>query len=190
MLYLARPAQEDISTWTPIAQPIAQRPGRFDIPPFTAAENRTFQLFLEGTAKSKVCPDAAIDWTIHRNGKPSTADSTKVLEPAFFSGESIACRLGEFDAQKGQQYAVVLNIQQIATQPALANPKLLIQTYPNAWLDAYVGKAFYRALATNASILLALLATLLLATSLIAPNTRHPSTRQNAAPPPRPSSHS
>jgi hypothetical protein len=163
LLYLSRPEPEDLKTWAPVSHPIPPAPGRVEIPPFTAAEDRTFQLFLYGKSDSKTCPESAIDWAILRNGKAEASGSSKA-DQLSFSDNAIACWIAEFNAQKGDRYGVSLNVHKVA----LTNAKLLVQTYPNVWLDAYYGKEFFRLFDTVASALLALAAvTLLLVVSLL-----------------------
>ena len=151
LIYFSRPAPEDLTTWTPVAHPLPSTPGRVDIPPFTAAEDRTFHLFLYGGSNDDKCPQSAIDWTILRNGAAVASGASKADKLGFYGGGT-ACWIAELKAQKGQQYAVSLNVHSIA----LTNARLLVQTYPNACLDAYHGKLFHRDLAAAAGALLAL----------------------------------
>ncbi len=163
LLYLSRPEPEDLRTWTPVAHPVPPTPGRVDIPPFTAAEDRTFHLFLYGGSNNDKCPQSDIDWTILRNGKPEATGTSKADKLGFLSGGT-ACWIAELKAQKGQEYAVSLNVHKVC----LTNAKLLVQTYPNAWLDAYYGKLFHRDLAATLSALLALAGvTILLAVPIL-----------------------
>ncbi len=151
LLYLSRPEPEDLRTWTPVAHPVPSTPGRVDIPPFTAAENRSFQLYLYGGSNNHTCPPSAIDWTILRNGNTEASGSSRA-DTLGFSDNATACWIAEFKAQKGQQYAVSLDVHKVG----LTNAKLLVQTYPNAWLDAHYGKHFFRLFGAVASALLAL----------------------------------
>jgi hypothetical protein len=163
LIYFSRPETEDLRTWAPVSHPIPPTPGRVEIPPFTAAEDRTFQLFLYGKSDSKTCPESAVDWTILRNGKAEAAGSSKADQRSF-SDNAIACWIAEFKARKGERYGVSLNVHKVN----LTSAKLLVQTYPNAWLDAYYGKEFFRLFNSVGSALLALAAvTLLLVVPLL-----------------------
>ena len=108
-------------------------------------------MFLYGGSNDDKCPQSDIDWTILRNGKPEATGTSKADKLGFLSGGT-ACWIAELKAQKGQQYAVSLDVHKVG----LTNAKLLVQTYPNAWLDAYYGKHFFRLFGAVASALLAL----------------------------------
>ena len=138
-------------SWTPVAHVLPPGPGHIEIPAFTAAENRVFQLFLYGKSAGDACPESAIDWTVLRGGIKVASGFSKADHLAFFDN-AVACRMGEFQAQKGERYRVLLDVRKMGLHEA----RLLVQTHPNAWLDAFTGKALYREQAGWASVLLAL----------------------------------
>ena len=184
LIFFSRPEPEDLSIWTPVSQPIVLAKGRVEIPPFIAARDRKFELFIASEQRiddrrlrcllgyfPRPCPDTpevlVVDWQIFHTGKVEASGSSKDYR-SFFSDSSLARQIGSFTAQKGQQYTIVLDVRKDAPELASTNPKLLVQTYPNAWLDSVAGKSIYRTAAAILSALLALAgATLLLVVPLL-----------------------
>jgi hypothetical protein len=130
LIYFSRPEPEDLSIWTPVSQPIVLAKGRVEIPPFIAARDRKFELFIASEQRiddrrlrcllgyfPRPCPDTpevlAVNWQVFHAGKVEASGSSKDYR-SFFSDSSLARQIGSFTAQKGQQYTIVLDVRKDA----------------------------------------------------------------------------
>lgn len=88
-----------------------------------------------------------IDWSVLHDGRVAATGSSQSSWGGFYR-ETVAREIGHFATQKGQRYAVVLDIHRNGGELGTTNPKVLVQTHPGEWKDAVVGLALTSMLRT------------------------------------------
>ena len=166
-------------TWEPLSTPISLHTGRWISPEFETRASTGYRLLLEmnralpfqrmecllglaGWNREKTCVGVSeiddIRWTVRSGSLVIATGSSRDISGASYS-DTISKILGQFEAEKGRRYTVLLDILEDASELNSTNPRLVIQTFPGYWegtiilwqLAAYAG-----VLAVGAGLLLML----------------------------------
>jgi hypothetical protein len=156
-----RPEAVDMRRWKPLAVPIQLRIGEIRTCDFTTDLNSKYRLLIESDRriefKRHECLLGMVDWdraktcagipelvdlerSVLDHGRVITSGSSRNSWGGFYS-DTIARELGEFTAQKNQQYSIVLSIRRDGGELNKTNPTLLVETQPWEWKEAVVGSA-------------------------------------------------
>jgi hypothetical protein len=172
LVYFGRPVRGDMRHWKPLSIPIPLKVGTVESPEFRVGLDTKYRLLIAAERKIEFerlqcllgmvycdnAPDVInITWKVLHNGTLAESGSSLNFRGGFYS-DRVAREIGEFSAQKGQSYRIILTIVRDGSELDATAPTLLVETQPWEWKNAVVGSV----VAVYIAVLLVILAALLI----------------------------